>query len=237
MQVPEAVDLVAEKFLRPPRTARGIYLDRRPGHEDVHMRFVWAAPNKWVWMHNEEPLAGAITDGTTNVIIEDGIAILVTDDGEVGTTHRLRNLLRPRGYDFEGWELGPVSAGTLIGRPAWFFSSTPTMSGRTAHELAFDADSGVILCMRTVESYLGFEELELDAEIPDETFQWDGPVERRRIGRALVIPEEDGMFSVTWEVSVRGRPMFDQQGPGGISWDEAVAWGEERAATTVVRGE
>lgn len=237
MQVPAAQDLVAEKFLRPPRTARGIYLDRRPGHEDVHMRFAWAAPNKWVWMHEAEPLAGAITDGSKNVIVEDGVAVLITEEGEVGTTYRLRNLLQPRGYGFEGWELGPVSAGTLIGRSAWFFSSTPTMSGKTAHEVVFDADSGVILCMRSDGAYLGFEELELNEEISDEAFEWGGPVEPQKVGRALVIPEDDGTYSVIWEVSVRGRPMFDQQGPGGISRDEAIAWGEERASRTVVRGE
>ena len=44
----------------------------------------------------------------------------------------------------------------------------------------------------------------------------------RKIGRALIIPEEDGTFSVMWEVSVRGRPMFHQEGPGGISRDEAI---------------
>lgn len=237
MQVPAAQDLVAEKFLRPPRSARGIYLDRRPGHQDVQMRFVWAAPNKWIWMQEAEPLAGAMTDGTTNVLIEDGVAVLVTDQGEVGTTHRLRNLLQPSGYDFERWELGPVSAGTHISRSAWFFSSTPMMSGKTAHEVVFDADSGVILCMRGDGTYLGFEELELDEGTPDETFRWNGPVNPRKVGRALVIPEGDGTYSVIWEVSVRGRPMFHQQGPPGISRDEAIPWGEERAARTVVRGE
>lgn len=237
MTVPTASDLVTEKFLRPPTTARGVYLDRRPGHSDVHMRFVWAAPNQWVWLHKAEPAAGAITDGTTNVIVEDGVAVVVTDQGEVGTTHRLRNLLRPRGYDFEGWELGPVSAGMAIGRSAWFFTSTPTIEGKVAHELAFDAESGVILFMRSDEAYLGFEELVLDEETPDVAFRWDGPVEPRKVGRALVIPEEDDKYSVIWEVSVRGRPMFHQDGPAGITRDEAVAWGERRAAKTMVRGE
>ncbi len=237
MTVPTASDLVTEKFLRPPTTARGIYLDRRPGHSDVHMRFIWASPNKWMWVHAAEPAAGAITDGTTNVIIEDGVAVLVTDQGEVGTTHRLRNLLRPRGYDFEGLELGPVSAGTAIGRSAWFFNSKPTIEGKTAHELAFDAESGVILFMRSDDAYLGFEDQVLDEEIPDDAFRWNGPVEPRKIGRALVIPEDDGTYSVIWEVSVRGRPMLHQQGPGGISRDETVGWGEDRAARTVVRGE
>jgi hypothetical protein len=232
--VPTASDLVTEKFLRPPRSARGVYLDRRPGHNDIHMRFIWAAPNKWVWMHAAGPAAGAMTDGTTSVIVEGGVAVLVTDRGHVSTTHRLINLLKPRGYDFEGWELGPVSAGAAIGRSAWLFNSTPMVQGKTAHELAFDAESGVILFMRSDEAYLGFEELVLDTEIPDDEFRWAGPVEPRKIGRALVIPEDDGSYSVIWEVSVRGRPMFDQQGPGGISRNEAVAWGEERAATTVV---
>jgi len=236
MSVPTAADLVTEKFLRPPITARGVYLDRRPGHKDVHMRFVWASPDKWVWMHAAEPLAGALTDGITNVIVENGVGVLVTNEGEVGTTHRLRNLLGPSGYDFEGWELGPVSAGTHIGRSAWF-TSTPTMSGKAAHEVVFDADSGVILCMRSDGTYVGFEELELDEEIPDETFRWTGPVEPRKIGRALVIPEGDGTRSVIWEVSVRGRPMCHQNGPARISRDEAIAWGEKRAAKTIVRGE
>lgn len=237
MQVPTASDLVAEKFLRPPTTARGIYLDRRPGRDDVHMQFVWAAPDKWVWMHAAEPTAGAMTDGTTSTIVEDGVAALVTKEGHVGTTHRLRNLLQPRGYDYTGWELGLVSAGTVIGRRAWVMSATPTMAGKMPHELVFDAESGVILCMRTDESYLGFEELFLDEEIPDEAFRWKGPKEQRKIGRAVVIPEDDGTYSVIWAISVRGRPMFDQQGPAGISKDEAVAWGEERAARTVVRDE
>ncbi|MGI8774522.1 MAG: hypothetical protein ACR2KQ_05845 [Actinomycetota bacterium] len=201
------------------------------------MRFIWAAPNKWMWVHAAEPAAGAITDGTTNVIIEDGVAVLVTDQGEVGTTHRLRNLLRPRGYDFEGWELGPVSAGTAIGRSAWFFNSKPTIEGKIDHELAFDAESGVILFMRSDESYLGFEELELDVEISDETFRWTGPVEPRKVGSALVIHEDDGTHSVLWEISVRGRSMFHQDGPTGLTKDEALAWGEERAARTHIRPE
>lgn len=237
MSVPTASDLVAEKFLRPPTTARGVYLDRRPGHNDVHMRFVWAAPNKWVWLYKAEPAAGAITDGTANVIVEDGVAVAVTDQGEVETTHRLRNLLRPRGYDYEGWELGPVSAGTALGRSAWFFTSTPTIEGKAAHELAFDAESGVILFMRTDESYLGFDELELDVEIPDETFRWTGPIEPRKVGSALVIHEDDGTYSVLWEISVRGRSMFHQDGPAKLTKDEALAWGEERAARTHIRPE
>ena len=237
MQVPAAQDLVAEKFLRPPRTARGVYLDRRPGHDDVQMRLAWAAPDKWLWMHKADPLAGAVTDGTTNVIVEDGVAVLVTDDGEVGTTHRLRNLLRPRGYDFEGWELGPVTAGTLIGRSAWFFSVTPTLEGKAAHEVVFDAESSVLLCMRADEFYLGFEELELDEDIPETTFQWTGPVEPRRIGSALVIHEDAGHYSVLWEISVRGRSMFHHDGPAGLTKDEAVGWGEERATRTQIRPE
>lgn len=218
MTVPTATDLITERFLRPPTTARGVYLDRRPSHDDVHMRLVWAAPNKWVWMHTAEPAAGAITNGMTNIIIEEGAAVVITDEGEVGTTHRLRNLLRPRGYDFEGWELGPVSAGTAVGRSAWFFSVTPTMPGKAAHEVAFDAESGVILFMRSDEYYLGFEVLQLDEVIPDETFQWDGPVEPRKVGQALVIPEEDGTFLRhlgfrSWSIDVRSPGTYqDHEG-------------------------
>lgn len=101
------------------------------------MRFAWATPDKWVWVHQAEPPAGAITDGTTNVIVEDGVAVLVTEEGEVHTTHRLRNLLQPRGYDFEGWKLGPVSAGTLIGRQAWSSHLRQRWRGRTLMRLSW----------------------------------------------------------------------------------------------------
>ena len=103
------------------------------------------------------------------------------------------------------------------------------------HEVVFDADSGVILCMRNDGSYLGFEELELDEPLPPETFKWSGPVEPRKIGSALGVPEEDGTFSVGWDVSVRGRGVFHQQGLGGVSREEAISWGEVRAAITHVR--
>ena len=189
-------------------------------------------------MHTADPLAGAITDGTTNVIVEDGVAVLVTDEGEVHTTHRLSNLLRPSLCDFEGCELGRVMAVTWIGRSAWSIPCKPSTPGKHAHDIVFDAESGVLLCVRTGDSYLGFEELELDEVIPARTFRWSGPVEPRKVGRALVVPEEDGgSFSVHWEVSVRGRSLFHQDGPASVSRIEAVRWGEARAVTTTVRGE
>lgn len=228
---------MTEKFLRRPKTARGLYLDRRPEHEDVHMRFVYAEPDRWVWLHEEEPADGAITDGTTNVIVDEGVAVVVTNEGEVGTTNRLENLLRPSHYNFSSWELGPVKSGTAIGRAAWLFSATPTTSGKTSHELAFDAESGVILFMGAEGFYLGFEELELDEEFPDGTFRWSGPIESRKIGTALVTPSEDGTYSVIWEISVRGRSVFHQEGPCPLTQDEAVAWGEERAARTHIRAQ
>lgn len=234
---PTARELIDEKFLRSPKSARGVYLDRRVGHGDVHMRFVWESPSKWVWMHEAAPLSGALTDGTINVIVKDGVAVLVSEEGEVGTTPRLLNMFRPSNYDFDGWELGPVTEVTVVGRSAWSFTCTPSAPGKRPHEVVFDADSGVILCMKGEGSYLGFEELELDEDIPEETFRWSGPVEPCKVGGALVIPEDDGTFSVGWQVSVRGRFMFHQQGLGGVSRDEAIAWGEARAAKTYVRGE
>lgn len=239
MTVPTASDLITEKFLRPPTSARGVYLDRRPGHKDVHMRFIWAAPNKWMWMHATEPAAGAITDGTTNVIVEDGVAVLVTDQGEVSISHRLRNLLQPSGYDYDGWELGSVSAGTAIGRRAWITSANPDpgVPGKAAHELVFDAESGVILFMRTGDVYLGFEELALNEDIEDEAFRWNGRIEPREIGNAFVARDRQGGYTVSWQVAVRGRPMFHQEGPDRVTRDEAVAWGEARALSTQIRDE
>jgi hypothetical protein len=52
-----------------------------------------------------------------------------------------------------------------------------------------------------------------------------------------VVHEDDGTFSVLWEISMRGWPMFYQDAPTGFTKDEAVAWGEERAARTHIRPE
>ena len=91
--------------------------------------------------------------------------------------------------------------------------------------------------MRTEGAFLGFEELELNEGIDDEEFRWDGPVDLRNVGKAFVARDREGRYTVSWQVAVRGRPMFHQQGPEGIGRDEAIAWGEARAATTVVRDE
>lgn len=237
MEVPPASHLIDDTFLRRPRSARGLYLDRRPGYDDVHMRFVWAQPDRWLWMHKAEPPAGAITDGTTNVIVEDGVAVVVTDEGEVNITHRLTNLFQPSGYDYSSWEFGPVSAGVAIGRRAWITSATPSVPGKDAHDIVFDVESGVLLFMRTEESYLGFEELELDEDITDETFRWSGSIEPQKVGSALVIPDEHGTYSAIWEISVRGRPMFHQDGPARMTQDEAVGWCEARAARIQIRSQ
>lgn len=230
-------ELTSGKKLQRPSTVQGIYLDRRLGKNDVHMRFTYAAPDRWVWLHRDGAPSGAITDGKTHVVVEDGVAALVTEAGQVGTTHRLTSLLNPRRFTWTDTEFGVVVEGEAVGRAAWLVSSTPHQPGKVPHDLAFDQESGVLLYMKGPEpgDYLGFEELFLDEELDDETFRWDGPVEQRKIGSALVIPEEDGTYSIIWEVSVRDRPIYHQDGPPGITKDEAVRWGEERAAQTLVR--
>ncbi len=235
MEAPSPTDLTSGKFLRSPRTARGIYLDRRPGKDDVHMRFTFEAPDRWVWLHHDGVPSGAISDGKTNVIVEDGVAALVTDAGEVGTTHRLMNLLKPMWFHWADTEFSEVTPGEAIGRSAWLVSAVPHQPGKVPNELAFDQESGVLLYVKSSGDYLGFEELFLDESIDDETFRWNGPVEPRKIGSAVVIPEEDGTFAVIWEVSVKSRSMYHQDGPARITKDQAIRWGEERAAHTRVR--
>lgn len=235
VQPPSVEELTSGKNLQRPSTVRGIYLDRRPGKNDVHMRFTYAAPDRWVWLHLDGAPSGAITDGKTHVIVEDGVAALVTDAGEVGATHRLMSLLNPMWFNWAGTEFGDVVEGEAIGRSAWLVSATPHQPGKVPMDLAFDQESGVLLYMKGSGSYLGFEDLFLDEELDDETFRWDGPVEPRKMGSALVIPEEAGTYSVIWEVAVKDRPMYHQNGPAGIPKDEALRWGEERAARTLVR--
>lgn len=231
-------ELISGKHLRHLSTARGIYLDRRSYKRGgAHMRFTYAAPDRWVWLHRDGAPSGAITDGKTHVIVEDGVAALVTEAGQVGTTHRLTSLLNPRRFNWTDTEFGEVVEGQAIGRAAWLVSSTPHQPGKVPHDIAFDQDSGVLLYMKGPEpgDCLGFEELSLNEELDDETFHWDGPVEPRKIGWATVIPEEEGNYSTMWSVSVKGRHIYSQEGPLWRTKDEAVRWGEDRAARTQIR--
>ena len=234
MLVPTANDLLSQRFLRPPKTASGIFVDRDQGN-DLHMRFMWATPDKWLWMHKREPPSGAITDGNTNTIIEEGSAVIVTHHGKVVTSNRLRNFFRPGSFDYSGWKLSSVSPGTVLGREAWITSAMPTAGNKLAHDLAFDAESGILLFMRSQDFYTGFEELSLNEEVGTETFEWSGPIHPRKFGDALVIPESDNTYSAIWEVSVRDRPMFFQKGPSGVQKAEAIAWAEQRAAEVRIR--
>ena len=91
------------------------------------------------------------------------MAALVTDAGEVGTTHRLMNLLNPMWFNWADTEFGDVVPGEAIGRSAWLVSATPHQPGKIPLDLAFDQESGVLLCMKGSDGYhLGFEELFVD---------------------------------------------------------------------------
>jgi hypothetical protein len=88
------------------------------------MRFVHERPDRWVWLHAEDPPAGSITDGETHTIIEDGVAVLVTMEGYVGPTHRIGNLLNPREIRFVT-SLGKVTPGIAVEREAWLTTLEP----------------------------------------------------------------------------------------------------------------
>jgi hypothetical protein len=199
------------------------------------MRFTYAAPDRWVWLHHDGAPSGVITDGTTHVLIEDGVGVLSTMTGKVESSHKLMNLLNPMWMSWEDTELSDPIEGEAVGRSAWLISATPHAPGKVPVELAFDQRSGVLLYLKSPDSYLGFEELFLDEELHDETFRWDGPIDKRKVGTALVIPHEDGTYSVHWEISIKGRSMYHADGPAQVTRDAAVAWGEERAARTSIR--
>lgn len=230
---PSALELVSGYHVRSPKTASGIYLDSRPGHDDIRMRFVHAAPDRWVWLHVDDPTAGAITDGTTNIVIDDGVAVVVTPEGSVRPTHRLSNLLNPVGYDFDGWTLGDVRDNTVIGRPAGLITATPKMKGKAVTECAFDRETGIILCMRSDGFYLGFEEIDLDISLADNSFTWSGPVDIRPAGVAHVVASDD-TYSCNWEIGVRGQRVFHHHSER-LSRDDAIRWAEARAAQVYVR--
>ena len=231
--MPSAQDLVRGVGLKPPGTATGIYrnVDDR---NHVHMRFAYRAPNRWSWFHVDLPLSGFVSDGTTHVVVEEGSAAIVTTEGDVHTTHRLRNLFNPRAFDWNGWRLREVSRHTAIGRPAWMLRAEPTMPGKAVTEQAFDQSSGVLLFMKTNGNYLGFDELTINEPIEDDVFRWHGPIARRRIGTVHISKGARG-YSGSWQVSVRGRLLYSLEAPANLMLDDLRAWAEERAEEVLVR--
>jgi hypothetical protein len=193
------------------------------------MCFAFSSPNRWLWMHVHEPPTGGLTNGSTNIVVEDGVAIVATKEGTIAVTHRLRALLDPQLFDLEGWTLSPAASTTVIGRSARTSTATPKAPGKLPCELAFDEESAALLYMRTEDSFLGFEELELDVEIPDQNFRWAGPFRLRKAGTASIDLDAEGTYSALWEISVRGRRVFFENSPSALTKDEAIAWSEERA--------
>ena len=230
MSVPSAVELVTGRDHTLPDSARGIYLDRRRNRSDVHMRFTHGRPNRWLWLHKDEPFAGAMSDGLTRVILEDGVAVHVTRTGDITTTHRLENLFTPSLFDFSDYIFGDVLEGDACQRPAWLVSATTSTSSKSSLELAFDQESRILIHMQAPDAFLGFEQLELNCPLDLAEFTWAGPVEPRKVGAALVKRDLGDRYSAVWEIAIRGRTVFHESGPTGMSRDEAVAWAESRAA-------
>ena len=231
--MPSAHDLVRGVGVKPPTTAIGVYrnVDAR---NHVHMRFAYKVPDKWSWFHVDPPASGFVSDGTTHVVVEDGSAAVVTTEGRVGTTNRLRNLFRPERFHWDGWRLSEVSKGVAIGRTAWLLSAEPSIPDKATTELAFDQATGVILSMQGDGYYLGFDELALDEPIDDGVFVWDGPVEPRKIGTVFIDNASKG-WGGSWQVSVRRRSVYDLDSPAGLSLEQLRAWAEERADKVFVR--
>jgi hypothetical protein len=231
VNTPSSRDLVNGRLLKPPNSARGIFLDRQSGKHAVRMRFVFAASNRWIWLHSDGEDSGAISDGNTHVVVSEGTAVLVTHEGEVCTSSRFMCLLNPMRFDFSKTRLGPAQLGERLGRDAWVLPSP----GKGCDELAFDRDTGVLLYMKSSDQYLGFEELILDDVVDDGIFSWAGPIEPRKIGTTIVFPEEAGTYSAIWEISIRGRAVYSLNAPTGMTRKEALDWGESRATRTLVR--
>jgi hypothetical protein len=72
---------------------------------------------------------------------------------------------------------GPIEAVEFLGRPAWAFELAPPSHKPYPMQMTVDAATGLVLRQGNA-AFGSFEEwtsLELDADLPDELFVWDGP--------------------------------------------------------------
>ena len=227
------MDLFAGKHLRKPDRVRGVYVDRRP-EQNIRARFTYAERDRYRWLTDEQSPSGLMSDGRTHVLMQNGIAVLVTTDGKVSITHRFRNLLNPSSFHLDDWQVGDVERGAIAARDVWVVEARPTMPGKEPTTHSFDQETGIILAMSGGPQFTGFEEIEFDLYIDDETFSWEGPVERRPIGVGYV-SEREGAWSVSWQIHFPELAAGYHRKENFGSKHEAVAWTEERAPEVVVR--
>jgi hypothetical protein len=232
--VPSAFDLFSGTHLTPPASLRGIYVDRGD-REYIRVRVAYQAPCAWSWFHADAPPSGFVSDGNLRVVVEDGSAAVITTEGAVHTSSRLTSLLNPRLFTWDGWELSVPVESTELGRPSWVVRSMTTIPGKEATTSAFDAETGIVLFMRSNSGYLGFEQIELNEPIDNAIFKWQGPVDERKIGVGFVTRRADGMWECSWQITVRQRSVFDLSSPGFASSGEATEWAECRSLKVVVR--
>lgn len=114
--------------------------------------------------------------------------VLRTDEG---TRRYARNTLAfsgsaegmvwPQGYDHHhpGWtwpDEAPVVSDSVAGRAAWRVE-LPPMERRPAQRLWVDDETGMLLRTEWGSTLQEIVEIELDVDLPDALFRWDGPVD------------------------------------------------------------
>jgi hypothetical protein len=232
--VPSALDLFSGTDLTPPASLRGIYVNR-DNRQDIRMRVAYQAPCAWSWFHADAPPSGFVSDGNLRVVVEDGSAAVITTEGTVHTSSRLMSLLNPRLFTWDGSELSVPVESIELERPSWVVRSTATIPGKEPITSAFDAETGIVLFMRSKSHYLGFQQIELNEPIDNAIFTWQGPVDERKIGVGFVARRADGMWDCSWEITVRQRSVFDLSSSSFPSSAKATAWAECRSLKVVVR--
>ena len=92
---------------------------------------------------------------------------------------------------------GPIEAVEFLGRAAWAFELAPPSHKPFPLQMTVDAASGLVLrqANRDYGSVTEWLDLELDVDLPDELFAWDGPTqppEDHRAAREAELAERTG---------------------------------------------
>lgn len=234
------------------RGIRGQFSDSR---QQERASFTHRPPDAWCCMFDEA--SGVMTDGRINRVIDHGIAVVVATVAphrQVHLSDHLCGLLDPRRLEL-GDILqpgGPEPIGAVVaGREAWTLQVLPSpQRWPVPVELALDADTGILLRVVSGDDRYELTDVELAHGLRDELFQWQGPVDLDRRPGVVSIADSPENFEAWaagdpstpvwwdahWEVNLPAGLVYSEDGPRGTTdVDAAIAWGQVRARTVLVR--